>query len=62
MSMQRAFIKALVLAVFASVVVLAAGNQHVITHADLIAPSQLNSQLAAVIGRSRHMRVHFILT
>ena len=48
MSMQRAFIKALVLAVFASVVVLAADNQHVITHADLIAPSQLNSQLAAV--------------
>jgi rhodanese-related sulfurtransferase len=48
MSIQRAFMKALVFAMFASVIVVAADNQHAMTPSDLISPSQLNSQLAAV--------------
>jgi len=45
---RRTFIEALVFAMFASAVVLAADNQHAITPTDLITPSQLNGQLAAV--------------
>ena len=48
MSMQRAFIRALAFATLASVFVLAANTEHPITPSDLIAPSQMNSQLAAV--------------
>jgi thiosulfate/3-mercaptopyruvate sulfurtransferase len=48
MSLHRAFINALVFATLASVAVMAADTQHPITPSDLIAPSQLNSQLAAV--------------
>jgi rhodanese-related sulfurtransferase len=48
MSIQHAFIKALLFAVIASVSIMAADSQHVLTPADLMAPAQLNSQLAAV--------------
>ena len=48
MSMQSAFIRALAFATLASVFVLAANTEHPITPSDLIAPSQMNSQLAAV--------------
>jgi rhodanese-related sulfurtransferase len=48
MSLHRAFIKALVFAILASIAVVAANTQHPIAPSDLIAPSQLNSQLAAV--------------
>jgi thiosulfate/3-mercaptopyruvate sulfurtransferase len=48
MSLHRASIKAVVFATLASVAVFAANTQHPITPSDLVAPSQLNSQLAAV--------------
>ena len=48
MSMQRGFINALMFAIFAGVVGLATENQPPVAPTDLIAPSQLNSQLAEV--------------
>jgi len=48
MSLKHAFIKALAIALFSSVVVMAADKPDAITPADLIATSQLNRQLAAV--------------
>jgi len=48
MSLQRALIKALIFAMFASVVAVAADNQHPMTPSDLITASQLNTQIQAV--------------
>ena len=48
MTMQRRFIIAFLLATFSLTAVLAADNQQVIKPADLISPSQLNTQLPAV--------------
>ncbi len=48
MSLKHPLVNALIFAVFASIVVMAAENQHAITPSDLISPAQLNSQLAVV--------------
>jgi thiosulfate/3-mercaptopyruvate sulfurtransferase len=48
MSIQHAFMKALLFAMLASATVMAADNQHALTPADLLVPAQLNSQLALV--------------
>ena len=48
MSLQRAFIRTLAVMTLASLALFAANTQHPISPSALIAPSQLNSQLAGV--------------